>query len=303
MVLVKGLEVGRTTTIPNSSEPMWATDFRLPDSLLCETNPPRGNPQTAGDSGGGGRLRPPLPPCPRAARVSGTLTLEVWNRVPEGDPVLLGAVEVPSDLLQEVMSSPAPPDKDERGVSGEDRGTAGEIEGWSPRLHSIDLNLESPVKHTKQRQLTETGHDESSMVDTVAATLPAAAEAYGGTGGVLSLSLRRVFAIVRPSTSTISNGPGAIAESLGLLSNENGSDPEAKVPGTRISEVGMFYTLAAKVFIRWCRFRIESRAAEGPQLRSFESRTCRVTGGTGGAGRGRYDVVSQPSHDGSRVSQ
>ncbi|CAM9115968.1 unnamed protein product [Ectocarpus sp. 13 AM-2016] len=238
VVLVRGLEVGRTTTIPNSSEPMWATDFRLPDSLLRETNPPVGTPKTA-DSGGGGRLRPPQPPSGRADRVAGALTLEVWNRVPEGDPFRLGAVEVPPDLLQEVMSSPAPADEDERGVSREDRGTAGEIEGCSPRLHSIDLNLKSPVKNTKQGHLPETGHDEIGMVDTVAGTLPAAAEAYGGTGGVLSLSLRRVFAAVRPSTSNIPNGPGAIAESPSLLTKENGSSPEAKVPGTRISETAL----------------------------------------------------------------
>lgn len=257
MVLVNGLEVGRTTTIPNSSDPMWATDFRLPDCLLCENNPPRGTPKTAGDSGGGGRLRPPQPPCRRADRVSGALTLEVWNRVPEGDPVLLGAVQVPPDLLQEAMSSPAPADKDERGVGREDRGTAGEIERCSPRLHSIDLNLKSPVKNTKQGQLAETRHDESNMVDTVAATLPAAAETYGGTGGVLSLSLRRVFATVRPGTSNITNGPGAVKESPGLLTKEKGSDAEAKVPGTRISEVARFYTLAAKALILWDRFRIE----------------------------------------------
>ncbi|CAB1113397.1 unnamed protein product [Ectocarpus sp. CCAP 1310/34] len=238
VVLVRGLEVGRTTTIPNSAEPMWATDFRLPDSLLCETNPSIGTPKTA-DRGGGGRLRPPQPPSGRADRVAGVLILEVWDRVPEGDPVRLGAVEVPPDLLQEVMSSPAPADKDESGVSREDRGTAGEIKGCSPRLHSIHLNLKSPVKNTKQGQLPETRHDEICMVDTVAGTLPAAAEAYGGTGGVLSLSLRRVFATVRPSTSNIPNGPGAIAETSGLLAKENGNYPEAKVPGTRISETAL----------------------------------------------------------------
>ncbi|CAM9485772.1 unnamed protein product [Ectocarpus fasciculatus] len=221
VVLVKGLEVGRTTTIPNSSEPLWATDFRLPDYLLCGTNPSRGSPQRAGGSGGGGRSRPPQPPSRLADRVSGALALEVWNRVPEGDPVLLGAVEVPPDLLQEVMSSPTPTDKDETGGSGEDRGMVGDIEGRLPRFHSIDLNLKSPVKHM------------------VAATLPAAPEANGGTGGVLSLSLRRVFAAVRPSTSNIPNGPGAIAESPGLLAKESGSDPEAKVPGTRISETAL----------------------------------------------------------------
>ncbi|CAN0018446.1 unnamed protein product [Ectocarpus sp. 6 AP-2014] len=238
VVLVNGLEVGRTTTIPNSSEPMWATDFRLPDSLLRVTNPPRGASKTA-DSGGGGRLRPPQPPSRRVDRVSGALTLEVWNRVPEGDPVLLGAVEVPPDLLQEVISSPAPADKDERRVGGEDQGTAGEIEGCSPRLHSIDLNLQSLVKHTERRQLAETGHDESSMVDTVAAKLPAATEAYGGTGGVLSLSLRRVFTTVTPNTSNVPKVPDAIAESPGLPAKENESDPEAKVPGTRISETAL----------------------------------------------------------------
>ncbi|CAM9304017.1 unnamed protein product, partial [Ectocarpus sp. 12 AP-2014] len=285
VVLVRGLEVGRTTTIPNSSEPLWATDFRLPDSLLCETNPPIGTPQTA-DSGGGGRLRPPQPPSGRADRVAGALTLEVWNRVPEGDPVWLGAVEVPPDLLQEVMSSPAPADNDERGVSREDRRTADEIEGCSPRLHSIDLNLKSPVKNTKQGQLPETGHDEISVVDTVAGTLPAAAEAYGGTGGVLSLSLRRVFATVRPSTSNIPNGPGAIAESPGLLAKESGINPEAKVPGTRISETALQRYRSKKL-----KSLVDSTRAAREKL--DEARALLADAGSSSRGRSANDCAKE----------
>lgn len=244
------MEVGRTATIVNSSEPLWATEFHLPDELLLGADPLRQNTRTGVGSGQTKELTPPQ-------TSPGVVALEVWDSVPEGDPVLLGAVEVPSDVLQKVFLLSSCGGQDARRTrvvrsepeGGDDDKTGREGEGpWrSPDLHLLNLNLRlrPQGKQAKREQPAGIVGGENSSVTTIVAAKAAggAVELGGGAVGTVSFSLKRVASNddhsvseerleLRPATTE--EGP-----SLSRLAEESGSVAglEQEVMGTRITEV------------------------------------------------------------------
>lgn len=215
------MEIGRTTTISNSSDPLWATEFHLPEDLLLGTRTPS---KTGGISGGGvgaGKsLAPSRPPSRKGgSSVNGVVALEVWDRVPEGDPVLLGAVDVPSEVVQEMMSSSyegqKPEDRNARAVRSskekgggdyqvDGRGETTGISSDSSGLHLLNLYLGTfPKKKLPPNQQVACVESGDKRM---------AGEKNGGTVGVLSLSLKRVVTAVKPSAKERPNNPEAMPE-------------------------------------------------------------------------------------------
>lgn len=209
MVLVNDLEIGRTTTISNSSEPLWATEFHLPDELLLRTETPK-----TGDVGGGvngwSDEIPSRPPSREGSISLGVVALEVWNSVPEGDPVLLGAVDIPSDLLQDIVSSschggPAANNNSvvrrtghEVGKDQVGGGKTNEISSDALGLHLLNLSLGTHPKkiEPQQQQLAFVGRGDNrtAVVEPVKVT---SGEELRDDVGFISLSLKRVVAEVQ----------------------------------------------------------------------------------------------------------
>lgn len=199
VVLVGGLEVGRTTKITDSFEPLWATDFHLPDDLLLGPSSLSRSSRNVGDDLETEITPPQLSPA--------AVALEVWDSVSEGNPVLLGAAEVPSGVLQKVLASslrgegdgkPNVRTKQEGGDEDKRRGCQGSNGTGSSDLVLLNLNLRlrHKGKQHKHPQLTGTvGGKNSSTAAIVAAKSTdhaiAGAERDGGEG-VLSCSLKRI---------------------------------------------------------------------------------------------------------------
>lgn len=211
------MEIGRTTTIANSSEPLWATDFHLQDELLLGPSPPSRNMQKVV---GGSRGMESTSPQPSP----GVVALEVWDSVPEGDPVLLGAVQVPPDALQQVLSSSSQRGLDERRECEGSRGPSD--------LHLLSLNLMPCQKGKQPRdpQLAGIVSSESNTTTTVASKAAgdatASAEDSGGVG-VLSVSLKRAVSDAEHSgREEVHNRPHATTEDgprQALLAEESGN--------------------------------------------------------------------------------
>lgn len=136
VVTVNGREVARTRTIPESCDPLWATEIHLSDQLLGRKPRTRmsgeggvtremginssrqgtqgrdtqqrakhaGNEMgTRGAVGTPARSKsahspPEVPPSPPRKVVS-RVVLEVWDGAAEGQPFFLGAAELPSHLM------------------------------------------------------------------------------------------------------------------------------------------------------------------------------------------------------------
>lgn len=246
VVRVGGVEVGRTTTIANSSEPLWATEFDLPDELLLGASPLLKNARKVV---GGGRRMELTPPQPSP----GVVALEVWDSVPEGNPVLLGAVEVPSNVLQEVLS-PSPHrgqearrirtvrSETEDGDDDKRRETEGSCGSSDLRLLNLNLRPRQKGRQPQNQQL--------AMVAAKAAGGAMVEAEYSGAVGVLSFSLKRVVSDAEQSRH---NHPQAIAEDgprQDFFAEENGdvAGLGKGVIGTRTTEVSA-NTIAAALLV------------------------------------------------------
>lgn len=249
VVLVGGVEVGRTTTISHSSEPLWATEFHLADELLLGARPLSKNTRKGVDRGRGTELASPQP-------TPGVVALEVWDSVPEGDPVLLGAVEVPPDALQKVLSSPS-----HRGQETDGGGDDRRRESERPRRPSdicvlnLDLRPRRKAKQPQNQRLAGIAGGENGAPATAAAAAAkvagdatAGAEHSGGGAaavGVLSFSLKRVVADTEQCSSKNGhNNPPATAENgphpTRLAGEgENVARLEKEAIGTRVTEVNI----------------------------------------------------------------
>lgn len=282
VVLVGGVEVGRTTTIAHSSEPLWATEFHLPEDLFlgATCSPPRNARNVVGDSRGVERVTPR--PSPGVV-----VAMEVWDSVPEGDPVLLGAAEVPPDALQSVLSSSPRGGQDagrnravrtseaEGGDEDNKRRGGGFCEG--PRGSSSDLRLFSvdlrPCQEGKQplnRQLASVVSGEESRTTAIeaAATAEAADATAGdadrsGAAGVLSFSLKRVVSdAVKGGSAEGHNHPQATTEDA-YLDEESGNvaaGVEKEVVETRITEVRATVSQSLRLLFCW---RSGARSCKG----------------------------------------
>jgi len=188
VALVNGIEIGRTATIADTSEPLWATEFHLPDELLLESNQP---PKRMRKACSGSKLVPPPPPAPLDTPVSRVITLQVWDSATEGDPVMLGEVEVPPDLVQAVLSSSPSEGQDTERYrdltpreQDDDRTEGKNIVGGAARfsgLRLVTLNIRSHPAEEPRENSTAT----MVKYETVG-------EENGSDRGILSLSLRRV---------------------------------------------------------------------------------------------------------------
>lgn len=201
MVLVNGVEIGRTATIANTSEPLWATDFRLPDELLLGMNQSAKRVRKACSGTKVGTSRPPTPldtPAPRA------VTLEVWDNALEGNPVMLGEVEVPPNLVQDVLSSSSPRGPDTENSRDSPRKTENDDDD-----HNGGRNIvEGPAKFSGLRLATlnlrsrpAKEFPENSTVPLVAGEAPE--EGRSRNGGNLSISLKRMVSAAKPGVDEV----------------------------------------------------------------------------------------------------
>lgn len=217
--------------IPNSSDPLWAAQFRLSSAILGmdDSASIRAKGKRGGLSGS------PLSSTPLGSVSS--VVLEVWDSVFEGNPVMLGAAEVSSDLLRGLLSSHDHRDSktltDEDGVVGEaisssslsssaaaaaaavssppsssasppppSSSSVGSLKG--SRLHLLDLHLGLPIKHHSDGGVEHEGDQRTSR------TTKRIAES--STKGVLSVSLERVLPEkVLPSEKRVANSTNKTA--------------------------------------------------------------------------------------------
>lgn len=193
VVLVNGAEVGRTQTIPNSPDPLWATDFRLSNELARRSTPSsrrRGGERGSGDTRAGdiarnGQRRPPSP-----WGIISCVICEVWDSVPEGKPTFLGAAELPTDLLSALLSPDAADDAGTSRSIPVSTKNRGGVE--RRRSHSLRLNLD-PRSNNRQG-VSPVANDHRSGLGTTAIAGTAAAtparELY--SPGVLFVSVESV---------------------------------------------------------------------------------------------------------------
>ena len=181
----------------------------------------------------------------------------MWDSVPEGDPVLLGAVEVPSDVLQNVLSSSSRRDQDAtrtRAVrsdselaADEDQRRESKGSRGSSDLHlfSLDLRPRQDGEQPQNQQRAGIVRRESGATATVVAAKAARDDAtteeaeHSGAVGVLSFSLKRVVSDAERSDGEEGlNHPQASAEDA-RLDQESGSvaGPGKEAMETRTSEV------------------------------------------------------------------
>lgn len=221
---MEDVEIGRTITVPNTCDPVWAAEFNLFDEILGI------NPLKNGGGGRGG-ARSTRKPSPLEKKIR--VHLEVWNCAPEGEPVVIGATELPPDLLRALLS----PD-DARG-SKIDGGQEGGCMNAKKKPLLLNLSLRTRI-------------EEQPVGDRIIGSGEVAATAvlHGSYGsGVLSVSLER---ILRKATSNFDAKAGIVQgkekkrdsakdEALGsaVSAMEKGSvvGDEMLMAGMKISEV------------------------------------------------------------------
>lgn len=97
--------MGRTRTIPDSADPLWETTFHLSDELLQKrsllNNRSRGE-RSGERTVGTAESNNPRFATPREV-VDCSVDLEIWDRVALGQPVLIGAAEIPTELMSELL--------------------------------------------------------------------------------------------------------------------------------------------------------------------------------------------------------
>lgn len=105
VILFDGVEVGRTRTIPDSTDPLWETTFHLSDELLQKRSllKRRSRVNRSGErSGETAESDDPRFVTPREV-VDCSVDLEIWDRAAQGQPVLIGAAEIPTELMSELL--------------------------------------------------------------------------------------------------------------------------------------------------------------------------------------------------------
>lgn len=138
VVLVNDVEAGRTGTIPRSCDPLWAANFYLSDEMLRKCTATSGKKQWGGKRTGttnrcrGNSAAKGEGESPRSLQRGNiaSVVIQVWDRVPEGEPALVGAANIPPDLLLTLLSS-APRSK----YKSSDCATQ------AAALHTLDLRI------------------------------------------------------------------------------------------------------------------------------------------------------------------
>ncbi|CAM9137499.1 unnamed protein product [Scytosiphon promiscuus] len=249
VVLVNGVEAGRTATIPSSAEPLWAAKFRLRVSLLLDgLHPPSTSASRGGGRGGSnGQHKVSARPSPSwVDRVPG-ITLEVHDSVPEGDPVLLGAAEIPSGVLCDMLASP--------GVG----------------------SRETMASHTMSGQEEGEGGRETSRIETSIVS-----NGYRGSEGTISVSLRRVFSTADPTSAKDHGRPEEI------LDESPGPIPAANATGNTGKHEAEAATKISRTCLQRYRIaKMESLAESTREARKMLAEARAMMGEAGSASRGR----------------
>lgn len=87
-VIVDGVEIGRTLTVPNSSEPLWAAVFFLPIPRERTRTISSRSVETA-----------PL----NTEDLHLNILFQVWNDDPASSPVIIGRAALPPDVVSELI--------------------------------------------------------------------------------------------------------------------------------------------------------------------------------------------------------
>lgn len=291
MVCVQGVEIGRTDTIPNSSDPLWAARFRLLSSELLGRGPAtaaasrRVNGQREALPGPASSSLPP-PPLESLSSV----VLEVWDSVSEGGPIMLGAAELPSDILRALLSwsldcdddchddhddSDAAADDD---VDGKSKGSRSRSAIRSRKFHSFDLRL-GPVPPKKQGLVSTSekndGHDDETRA-TSAGTVGIPGRPT--TSGTLSVSLERVSPekkVVLAIDSTSAGGEEQDHEGM-TLPDEDISHALSEAKDQDDVEKGMSGMTTGATSSEVCIYSHEYPRRKGCSLRSLGILFCYV---------------------------
>lgn len=201
------------------------------------------------------------------------MVLEVWDSVSEGDPIMLGAAELPSELLRDLLLSHDYRDSDDFSGVGDYKNKPGQrsLKG-SRRPHSLDLHLGLPKKQSlagkndrsgrasaglglpkKQSSVDKNDGNEERTPSTGTKTVPGSS-----TSGTLSVSLERVSPEVVPGTGAkrvpdtkkSAGGEEQKQEGMVLPGEETNHDlSETKNDGTAAKEMGTTGATLSEVYI------------------------------------------------------
>ena len=225
VVLVDGVEVGRTHTIFDSSDPLWAATFHLSDKLLSRPTSTLNSTGVGRSSGKSRKLakKKHWSSQSPSGTISSSIDFEVWDRVSHGQPVLVGAAKFPADLLRALLTIdctlPDNPLGDDSSVTAK---------SWrGVRQYSLELRL-------RPREYRQKGFAEGGGNSATAAGLEEK------TRGVLSVSVEQVKAATEATGEVVETTAGTNEGNVaggGVADSGRSSKAESIMGGTTVLKV------------------------------------------------------------------